>query len=292
MGTQFWFFYDIAIILVILLGFYNGFKKGFLKTIILTVGSIAVFTVSWGFSQIAADTIYDNYFKEKNTQMLSNALSGKSYTSDFILKLQDMGVDLSSDEINEILQNGSVDELAQAAGLSTGETDNNAEEVFSSAASQTISHLIESTAIPYSQSISDQILDENPEVLDELLLQIVSPDSTSIVSKIENDYIRKVEIMIIRILITALASSVLMIIVDIATKKIKIRRERIVLNALDRFSGGIVGIVGSLFSIYIIISVVHLLVAFGKEQLVFFNNDVIDKTVIFGYLYHFILNIQ
>jgi hypothetical protein len=83
-----------------------------------------------------------------------------------------------------------------------------------------------------------------------------------------------------------------MIIVDIATKKIKIRRERIVLNALDRFSGGIVGIVGSLFSIYIIISVVHLLVAFGKEQLVFFNNDVIDKTVIFGYLYHFILNIQ
>jgi uncharacterized membrane protein required for colicin V production len=65
-GVQFWYFYDIIAAAVIIVSMYIGYRRGIMKTVMMVVGFIVSFAVSWIVSPYIANSVYDNFLKEKN----------------------------------------------------------------------------------------------------------------------------------------------------------------------------------------------------------------------------------
>ncbi len=63
MDTEYWWFYDLFILVTILFCAYSGYKKGFAKVIVMMIGYIAVVILFIFIVNIAGSVVYEKYVK-------------------------------------------------------------------------------------------------------------------------------------------------------------------------------------------------------------------------------------
>lgn len=293
MGLQFSFFYDIAVILIAIVCVCTGYRKGFLKTAVSTGIYLAAFAVSWVASIYISDVLYENYFKEKNYEIVSEYIQSNNLSERLSDELSSDGVEVSSDEIESIASEGSTDKLyslMQQNGYAGTQEEFNS--ILTSGVSSAMDSMLSGSSLPYSDAISNSVISSDPEKISSFIKNITNGTYEETVNDICDTYVKELEISVMRILITGLLTTVVMIIANIAISRRKESISGTSRESADSFFGGVWGIVSSLFYIYIFVSVVHIFVATGKEQMVFFNDTVINKTYIFQYFYRVLLNIQ
>lgn len=81
MGTQFYWFFDAAIIAILLVFFFNGLRKGFVSVIMGIVSLVAAFAVALPVSEIAAKAVYDGVIEKAVTEEINDQLSDVLNTS-------------------------------------------------------------------------------------------------------------------------------------------------------------------------------------------------------------------
>lgn len=97
MGTELFWFYDLAVVGLLIIFLYNGFRKGFVSVLISVVAMIAAFAVSLPLSGFMADGIYNNIVKDAVSDEINNTF--ESVLSDtFIGNLKK--IDMSKAKIN------------------------------------------------------------------------------------------------------------------------------------------------------------------------------------------------
>ncbi|MCM1298311.1 MAG: CvpA family protein [Firmicutes bacterium] len=81
MGTQFYWFFDAAVIVILIVFLFNGIRKGFLSVILGLVAMIAAFAVALPVSEIAAKAVYDSVVEKAVNEEINNQLSSVLDTS-------------------------------------------------------------------------------------------------------------------------------------------------------------------------------------------------------------------
>lgn len=291
MGEQFSFFYDIVVIIIAVVCVCAGYRKGFSRTAAATVIYVVAFALSWAASTYISDVLYEDYFKDKNYQIVSNYMQTNSVADRISSELGSKGADISSEDVKKAATDQNTDVLygtMQKNGYSGSRED--FEELIKQSISGAMNDMLISTSLPYSDAISEKVILSGSKELSEIVKESTDSGYEAAVQGICETYLKPLEIKVIRILVTSVLTTVIMIITNIIISKKK-RLEGEEVSFADRFFGGVVGIAASLFYVYIFASAVHMLVSSSKEQMLFFNDAVINKTYIFQYFYRVLLHL-
>lgn len=81
MGTQFFWAFDIAVIIILLVFLFNGMRKGFLSVLMGIVSLVVAFAVALPVSEVAAKAVYDGIIEKAVTEEINEQLSSALNTS-------------------------------------------------------------------------------------------------------------------------------------------------------------------------------------------------------------------
>ena len=74
MGTELFWFFDLAVVALLIIFLYKGFRRGFVSVLIGFVAMVAAFVIALPISGVLADKIYDNVVKEAVSDEINNKL--------------------------------------------------------------------------------------------------------------------------------------------------------------------------------------------------------------------------
>ena len=105
MDTEYWWFYDLFILVTILFCAFSGYKKGFAKVIVMMIGYIAVVILSIFIGNIAGPVVYDNYVKQVMVDSVKNIVDEYNFETEFqkVMKEVVPDVDFKETEIDEFI---------------------------------------------------------------------------------------------------------------------------------------------------------------------------------------------
>ena len=111
MGEQFSYFYDIVVIIIAVVCVCAGYRKGFSRTAAATVVYVVAFALSWAASTYISDVLYEDYFKDKNYQIVSNYMQTNSVADRISSELGSKGADISSEDVKKAATDQNTDVL-------------------------------------------------------------------------------------------------------------------------------------------------------------------------------------
>ena len=74
MGTELFWFFDLAVIALLVIFLYKGFRRGFVSVLIGFAAMVLAFVIALPVSGVLADKIYDNVVKEAVSDEINNKL--------------------------------------------------------------------------------------------------------------------------------------------------------------------------------------------------------------------------
>lgn len=74
MGTDLFWFFDLAVVALLVIFLYKGFRKGFVSVLISFVAMVAAFAVALPVSGVLSDKIYDNVIKDAISDEINNKM--------------------------------------------------------------------------------------------------------------------------------------------------------------------------------------------------------------------------
>ncbi|NLP26666.1 MAG: CvpA family protein [Clostridiales bacterium] len=294
MGSSFWWFYDAIIITLIFGLIYRNAKKGFVKSIMLIATYAIAVSLSLPISSLISNKIYDRHIREKSIEAVESTVTNFRIEREIknIIDQSNFGVEISEQEINEILSSTSdltADEQIMGlirAKAGQGITRDNG---FKDSLENNISNRITSRLgdeIPsfVARSVAETTT-KNKELFSDTVKVLASSPSES-ANFIEANYLKPVTVNVIRIVVFLILFTICSVVLSI----VLVRLDKIATSAgvskYDGLLGGIIGFVEAMIFIILVVFLVKLLITISDGTLVFFNNDTIERTKIFRLFYN------
>lgn len=295
MTDKLYLFYDIAVVLALLIAFVKGAKRGLMKTLVFTALIVGAFFASWFVAEVCAPVIYDNFIKEKVISSVSSSINGvdsSQVASDLVSK-GDFGVELSKEEIDEIIV--SYDDIFQGiAGelrrngsqASEGEIK---EDVENLAAPEIINILFDGNLDYTYIKTSLEALDLDTENIFGVIDTFLRGSNESISESAEENLIAPIAIWIIKILIMVILFFILRLIIGPISNLFKAVNKIPIIGPVNALLGGVLNCGISLLVIYIIALLIKVIINISNDSLIFINEETIQLTAVFKLIYNFSL---
>ena len=99
------YFFDGAVIMILIVTALTGYCKGFVRYVITMLGTVAAVLVAFLIANMSAENVYNKYFKTQLITSLENAAEQTDLSKLVSNELKNEGVDidLSDEEINNVL---------------------------------------------------------------------------------------------------------------------------------------------------------------------------------------------
>ncbi len=279
--------FDIGLLAIICLGFARGRKNGFVKTIIMLIGYILAVGAGLSSSRIIANSVYDKFISSKVEKVVYNAVKEvdtSKIVSDIILK-QNLGINISKDKVNDIIKSGgdftkNLAEYAQKKGIAIDESEINLK-LNSDTNKEAMQKEIKKHVPEKMVFNVEKLIQDNTEKAN-LVSVMANPDKKVVSRQLSNMIAKPAIIPIVQIAAFIVTFIVLMIVIRIAVRLInKVISHTPVVGTVNRFLGGILGILKAAVIILILANIIKL-VFYAADK----NVDIIDQTVLFKHIFN------
>ncbi|MCD7890431.1 MAG: hypothetical protein LUG26_01235 [Ruminococcus sp.] len=293
MESQFWWFFDVAAISVLLISIYLSGKRGFSKTIFVIIGYILSITAASAFSGGAADIIYDKFVKQRCQTQIEAALADVSMTQKTKSFIENLGygVILDEEQIGEIFSSGgSVSEKLyeyvnsiENRTVDTAEGFNeNISEGFADIAESVLSENMHS----YASNCAAKLIEDDADGFGEALRLLQTGADDEAVAYIEENYTADA----VRDIIKVICFIIILFILTSAVRFISVRIGRSgkihpLGYIFEHALGGVLGIAEGIMIIFLAAVAVRIIVVLGNDEMMFFNSKAIDETFLFKHIY-------
>lgn len=293
MESQFWWFFDVATISVLLISIYLSGKRGFSKTIFVIIGYILSITAASAFSGGAADIIYDKFVKQRCQTQIEAALADVSMTQKTKSFIENLGygVILDEEQIGEIFSSGgSVSEKLyeyvnsiENRTVDTAEGFNeNISEGFADIAESVLSENMHS----YASNCAAKLIEDDADGFGEALRLLQTGADDEAVAYIEENYTADA----VRDIIKVICFIIILFILTSAVRFISVRIGRSgkihpLGYIFEHALGGVLGIAEGIMIIFLAAVAVRIIVVLGNDEMMFFNSKAIDETFLFKHIY-------
>lgn len=293
MGENLAWFFDIAIIGILLVFIYNGGKKGFIKTVIVLIGYFAALFGGYIVSKSISPFIYEKTVQssvEKAVLENIDKIDIKSQINS-IIQQQNVGVSFSDEEIGNIINNGG--DLAtgfasyakeKGSTLDTSQLQDKFKNVF---AENTILSSLNGIVPEDILKNIQMFLSSGGDNINKIIVALNNPSQEQRAKDLTEVAIKPIIVLIIQIIVFIIAFSILMIVVrmlsNIITKTLKIVP---VVGPINTFLGGVLGLLQGLIIIFIIMLIIKLIISITNNETMLFNNTTIEQTYIFKHIYN------
>ncbi len=297
MGSQFWWFYDIVAAAVFLVCIFLAGKKGVLRGAIAAVGCVIALALALGISTGAADGVYQNTMRSSNIKKVAKVIRQDVFLYKYAAYLEslDANIDPSYDRLDAIFssENKNYDEqLSKYINNINGRRLYDDEEtlrVVHEGYAVVIGELVSQSMNKYAAEVAMKEIRKNPETMQELIPMIhfrEEGESVPPAKFITDNYTAPAYVTIYKLaglLIVFILAFVFTLYMSysIASKQEPSRPvEYIISGSTGIFTGAAI--------VFIIAAAVRLWAVLGSNEMLFFNNEVIDRSLIFKYFYNLV----
>lgn len=297
MGSQFWWFYDIVAAAVFLVCIFLAGKKGVLRGAIAAVGCVIALALALGISTGAADGVYQNTMRSSNIKKVAKVIRQDVFLYKYAAYLEslDVNIDPSYDRLDAIFssENKNYDEqLSKYINNINGRRLYDDEEtlrVVHEGYAVVIGELVSQSMNKYAAEVAMKEIRKNPETMQELIPMIhfrEEGESVPPAKFITDNYTAPAYVTIYKLaglLIVFILAFLFTLYMSysIASKQEPSRPvEYIISGSTGIFTGAAI--------VFIIAAAVRLWAVLGSNEMLFFNNEVIDRSLIFKYFYNLV----
>lgn len=300
MGTQFWWFYDVAVAAILLICIFVSGKKGFIKAAFTAAACIiAVFAAS-AVSSGMSRNLYKNTVRSGNIKKLEKNIRSDTFAVEYADYLESMGyiITVNSDKLKEVLlSDGDIDralcsyvnninarKVENAEAVLTEKIHEGYAVVMSDIISQSLNKFAAETA-------ADKIRNDSSGVQEIIRLMSDSESRYKAAVYIDDNYTADAYETIFGLAgFTVIYIAIFRLIVcsiDSFTKNRKINKKSISSHII----GGLTGVVTGVAMILVAAVTVRLWAVIGGNEMLFFNDEATDKTYMFRYFYNLTMKI-
>lgn len=295
MGSQFWWFYDVIVAAVALICIFIGSRKGVMKGVFGFVSVVIAAVLAFVISGAVGDTVSSGLVSESNAKKISENISDSTFTTKFIDYVENMGysVEVDSAKLGTILdnredmENNIVFYLNNVNGHALDKEDVLLEKIHDGYA-EIMSDIVESSLNKFAAVKTAEIVKEKPEMMVELIPMLreeeqIHKASVYIAKNMAAPAYNIIGRLVSYLIIFAFLALVLLFSINAFFS----HRETEAISVTSHFAGGIFGLFTAAVVVFAIAVWVRASAITGNNEMIFFNNDVVDKSFVFRYFYDF-----
>lgn len=294
MGTQFWWFYDVIAAASLLLCIYLNGRKGIFKAAVMLVSCIVGVLLAVPMSGAVSESIYKTAIRDNNIKKLDKSLIDVEISSYLGDALDNMGynVIVNNKKIDEILESDKdVDEQIYKYfnNINGKVVDNevNFRNNLNECYSKVMKKLISADLTNYAVATASKKITDGKMDFGSLLKMIKTGEQRNEAAKLIADiYTAEAYKNVIRLLVCVIMFALVFAFGLLTAKALTGSQREIDESTGSHIAGGVCGIFTGAAIVFIIAVAVRLYVVMGSNEMLFFNNEAIDKTFIFKYAYN------
>lgn len=292
MGANFWWLFDLAVVVIVLFCIIHCAKRGFSKIVVMAVGCVVSFAAAWAVSQATSDVIYDKMFKKGNIKAVETAI--EEYHPEDVIKTiiesNELSGVLSNENIKQILESkNSMDLLYDYANSKASnilDSKENFEKTIINEFAMAFSSQVGENLPPY---VAHEILNhlQDNEELFIKTVEMLQKNSDELPAFIEENYIRGPAKTIVRCASFLIIFFILMTLIIIVLNKTGKFGLLNGYDRLDKIAGGVMGCIEAVAAIMLIAFVVRIIINMSENDSSFISIQTVERTKIFKYFYDF-----
>lgn len=298
MGTQFWWFYDVIAAAVILICIYISGSKGFIKSVFTAAACMVALITAIGASGAVSQSLYENTIRSGNVKKLEKSWDSDTFTSKYAAYLESMGynINVNTEKLNNIFDGGENYDKALCKyvnNVNARKVENNEavllEKIREGYAVVTADMIAGPLNKFAAETAAEKIRDGMS--MEEFITLLRDRDGihSAAVYAADNFTAEAYCTQFRLVVFTAVYIAVTLLAIAILNSFMR-NRESSVQGAGSHVAGGFIGLAMGAVMVFAVAAAVRLWTIMGGNEMLFFNNEAIDKTIVFKYFYDFTFN--
>lgn len=295
METNFYWFYDIVAVVIVLSLIYAGWRKGALRTLLRLAGYAAAFILAFYISQSVAEPLYVKYIQPSIVSAVEKQVASVDYVGEIqkVVASYGNGISVDRETISALMDStSSAEELSGGLKKWLGEHYAAADSIDTSSWSSSFENVLNNSftqavlmALPtYLSGAAEALLSDGLEAVDNALGTLTS-DPGSVARYVETTLIRPSVIDIVRLVLYMVVFAVATLLIRIVVQIVRPINRIPVVGTLNRLLGAVLGLGQAALLLYILALVVRILIIVSGDGMIFFNQASVDKTILFRLFY-------
>ncbi|MCM1529281.1 MAG: hypothetical protein NC093_04720 [Alistipes sp.] len=295
MGTQFWWFYDVLALAIILVCSFIWGKKGALKGTFAAVGGVLSIMLAFGISGAVSDGLRQITVKSGDVRKIEQRLTPDTFTDEMAVYLENMGYSLRVDrqKLGEILDKTDVRYDEAIAKYINNVNSRRLEddvqvlvEKVHEGYALVINEIVSDSVNKFAASTAAEEVRKNPDMMQELIPLLRQEVSTKAVDYIGENCTAPAYRTMFRLGSFAVLFIVLWFALTAMIRALAVNRDSgSAAGALNHIIGAIMGAFAGVIVVIAVTAAVRLSVVLGGNEMLLFNEAVVDKSVIFKFIY-------
>ncbi len=295
MGSQFWWFYDVIVVAVALVCIFIGSRKGVMKGVFGFVSVIIAAVLAYVISGAVGDTVSSGLVCESNAKKISESIDESTFMTKYINYLENMGYSVSIDEnkLGAALDKGEEMEEAVVFYLNSvnGHSLDKKEvllEKMHEGYGIILSDIVSKSLNEFAAVKTKEIISEKPEMMAELIPMLRDEEQLYQASLYISKNMAAPAYNIIGRLVSYLVIfAVIALGLLLGINAFFSHKEVDAIGVVSHVAGGIFGLFTAAGIVFAIAVWVRVSAITGNNEMLFFNNDVVEKSYLFKYFYDF-----
>ena len=300
MGSQFWWFYDVIVVAVALVCIFIGSRKGVMKGVFGFVSVIIAAVLAFVISGAVGDTVSSGLVCESNAKKISESIDESTFMTKYINYLENMGYSVSIDEskLGAALDKGEGMEEAVVFYLNSvnGHSLDKKEvllEKIHEGYGIILSDIVSKSLNEFAAVKTKEIISEKPEMMEELIPMLRDEEQLFQASLYISKNMTAPAYNIIGRLVSYLVIfAVIALGLLLGINAFFSHKEVDAIGVVSHVAGGIFGLFTAAGIVFAIAVWVRVSAITGNNEMLFFNNDVVEKSYLFKYFYDFAMKMK
>jgi len=295
MGTEFWWFYDVIAVAIVLVCVYFSGRKGFAGSAVSLIGYAIGLVVAFSVSGAFSEGIYRNILRSSNVKKISQSLDDYDFIDLFDTNLENAGYNIviKREQVEKIFATGSdidaqmykyVNNINGRKIDEEGQFYIKLHETYANTVSSIVSKQLNKFA---AETAAEAMRDTNDTSINELAPLLLESSKTKSAGYIADNYTAPAYRKIIKLMCFVF---LLVIVILLSHFLIKALDDSGHKESSSHILGGFIGIGKGGVLVLAAAAAVRLWVIMGSNEMLFFNFEAIDKSYIFRYFYNLVLN--
>ena len=282
--NQTWWLYDLTVLAILILCIWGGWRRGILHTAISFVSYLLAMLLANAAAEPIAETIYDRFLSSVCTQWLEEELESNSFAQTIQSTLAAYGIQLDDSQLQQLAENpdSATEQLCAAAGISEDVLEQYILPSLDSAAA--LSYIGLPEWMTNALLAEDETTSTQANQLISTAAVLLSEDTVGAAESLTETYIKPVVVSFLKILVFFLTFLLISAAMQVIIKLLS-RASRGSFISFNQILGAIFGCCQALLFLILMKTLTAWLVESGSGQLAFFNETVIEKTILFQILY-------
>lgn len=287
--NQTWWLYDLTVLAILVLCVWGGWQRGIIRTIAGLLGYGMAGLLAGILAQPAADYVYDHWVAEKCATMLEQKMEEYNLAGTVQQAMAAYGIQLDDAQLQAIATHPeqSADQLYTAAsektGIPTEMLKQGLTQTFDSTVLQTYTGLpswMTNALTPQNESAS-----QTQNRVAQTAALLLTGDNAGAANALTEQYVRPVVVQLVKIFMFSVLFLLISAVLQVIIKWMSYLRHADGIHLADQTVGAAIGGLQAILFLVLMGKLTGWLVEHGDGQLAFFNDAVIEKTILFQGIY-------